>query len=105
MHSPLEQDVHPNFACILEEVYSAHFQLHIPPKIFGHYSLKTYLKRDVKILTESGLMTMRKARGVNEAADNKSKSGTKAVHVAFDMDSAVLLVSNGSSTLSEVSSH
>lgn len=48
---------------------------------------------------------MRKAKGVNDAADNKSKSGTKAVHVALDMDSAVLLVSRGSSTLSDVSSH
>lgn len=58
-----------------------------------------------KTITESGLMTIRKASGVNEAADNKSKSGTKAVHVAFDMDSAVLLVSKGSLTRSEVSSH
>lgn len=48
---------------------------------------------------------MRKASGDNEAADNKSKSGTKAVHVALDMDSAVLLVSNGSPTQSDVSSH
>jgi len=55
--------------------------------------------------TESGLMIIRKASGVNEAADNKSKSGTKAVHVALDMDSAVLLVSKGSSTRSDVSSH
>jgi hypothetical protein len=50
-------------------------------------------------------MIIRKASGVNEAADNKSKSGTKAVHVALDMDSAVLLVSKGSSTRSDVSSH
>lgn len=105
MHSPLEPDVHPNFACKLEEVYSDHFQLHTPPKICGNCTLTISLKRNVKIFTESGLMTMRKARGVNEAADNKSKSGTNAVHVAFDMDSAVLLVSSGSSTLSDVSSH
>lgn len=50
-------------------------------------------------------MTIRKASGVNEAADNKSKRGTKAVHVAFDIDSAVLLVSRGSLTRSDVSSH
>lgn len=48
---------------------------------------------------------MRKASGVNDAADNRSKSGTKAVHVALDIDSAVLLVSRGSATQSDVSSH
>lgn len=48
---------------------------------------------------------MRKASGVNDAADNKSNSGTSAVHVALDMDSAVLLVSSGSSTRSDVSIH